>query len=157
MPQKYKMIHLRLLRPSDASPAWLAWLRSPEVGKWIRTKPTTVAGLRELIRTWQADRHSSSWAYGIFVGSRHIGNLKLARSLLTKSGVEVGILIGPADCRGKGYGTLALHEAVKKAKSLGFKWIIAGIDAENHASRKSFKKAGFFETPRSVWAVRGTG
>ena len=145
-------VRLRLLRPSDASPAWLAWLRSPAVRRWITANPRTLADLRRGVRHWQ--RQPGAWAYGIFVGDRHIGNLKLERVTGSPAVAELGLLIGPAEWRGKGYGTQAIVLGVARASRLGFRFVRAGLDVANTASRRAFHHAGFFEIQRSLWAIR---
>ena len=144
---------LRELGKSDVTARYHRWLRQPEVRRWIRTKPTTLTGLKRYVSAQRRNPHVKFW--GIFVGGRHIGNIKAEH----QRGVEghaavLGLLIGSN--RGKGYGT----QAIRLATAWCFRhWKVgrvdAGIHPANWASIRSFEKAGFtILYPERVWATR---
>lgn len=56
--------------------------------------------------------------------------------------VEHSVYVHPNE-RGKGYGTILLHEIVKRAEEQDYHIMVAGIDASNTISRKLHEKEGF--------------
>jgi diamine N-acetyltransferase len=60
-----------------------------------------------------------------------------------------GMMIGEADCRGKGYGTETVRLMLDYAfTALGLQTILLEVDEFNHAGRRAYGKAGFRECGR---------
>lgn len=80
---------------------------------------------------------------------RHIGNLKLGPIDRPNRRVELGILIGEADCRGGGYGREAIEAATDYAfDRLDLHKVTAGYIEPNLASGRAFAAAGYVEEAR---------
>jgi phosphinothricin acetyltransferase len=65
---------------------------------------------------------------------------------------EVGIYVGEA-ARGAGVGRLLLEQLIERSEEDGYWTLIAGIDAENEASRRLHSSCGF----RELGVHRGLG
>ena len=80
---------------------------------------------------------------------RLLGNCGLVEIDQTSRSAEVGIFIGPADARGKGYGTEALRLLCDYAfNALGIHSIMLRVYAYNTRAIASYRKAGFKELGR---------
>ena len=144
---------LRELTGADATVRYHRWLHQSDVRRWIRTKPSTLAGLRRYVLAQKRNPHVMFW--GIFAGGRHVGNIKAEHQRGVEGHVAVlGLLIGEG--RGKGYGTSAIRQA---ARWCFRRWKVtrvdAGIHPRNWGSIRAFEKAGYTVLwPDRVWATR---
>ena len=76
----------------------------------------------------------------------HIGNIKIHRIDFYHRFAEISLIIGEKAYWGTGYGTEAIQLAVAFAfDTLNLRRLAAGVYANNAASIRAFKKAGFFE------------
>lgn len=99
--------------------------------------------LRSFIERTNAARDMA--LFGIFAvpDDQYIGNLKLTE-VRPHRRVEIGLLIGPVEARGKGYGTAAIRLAADYAFAhLGAVKVTAGCYATNRASIRAFERVGF--------------
>lgn len=146
-------VSLRELVGQETTARYLRWLRQPEIRRWIRTKPTTMAGLRRYVQAQARNPHVVFW--GIYVNGRHIGNIKAEHQRGVDGRVAVlGILIGEG--RGKGYGAAAIRQATAWCfNHWKVKRVDAGIHPRNWGSVRAFEKAGFLVLwPERVWASK---
>ena len=148
-------VALRELGRADVTARYNRWLRQSEVCRWIRTKPSTLAGLRRYVLAQRRNPHVMFW--GIFAGGRHVGNIKAEHQHGVEGHVAVlGLLIGEG--RGKGYGTAAIRQASAWCfRRWKVKRVEAGLHPRNWGSARAFEKAGYaILWPERVWAVKST-
>lgn len=80
---------------------------------------------------------------------RPIGTMDLRGISHRHGSAELGILIGEADCRGKGYGTEAVILLLDYAfTALGLNNVMLWVAEFNLAGRRAYQKAGFKEIGR---------
>ena len=80
---------------------------------------------------------------------RHIGNIKLGPIDQRHKSAPIGIAIGARDCWGKGFASQAVAALSDHAFAvLGLERVEAGFYADNEASQRAFKRAGFVEEGR---------
>ena len=88
--------------------------------------------------------------WGIFLESqKFIGTIKLEPINWTNHTTWLGIMLGDASERGKGYGTQALNLALDyAAKVLMLKTVFLGVHKDNTPAIETYKKCGF-----EIWNV----
>lgn len=152
---------LRPLDARDASSAYLAWLRDPEINRFLEVRhapPADVAGLAETIAALDAD--PASLLLGAFVrdDGAHIGNVKLGPVDPLHRRADLGFLIGDRTRWRRGYASEAIA-AVRDAgvRELGLRKVTAGCYAANVASAGALEKAGFVREAvlRAHWLLDG--
>lgn len=80
---------------------------------------------------------------------RPIGNTGLHRIDYRDRTAEFGILIGEAECRGKGYGTETARLMLDYAfTAIGLNNVLLRVHEHNLAGRRAFEKAGYREIGR---------
>lgn len=85
---------------------------------------------------------------------RPIGNAGLHAINYRNRTAELGILIGEADARGKGFGTETTRLMLDYAfTALGLHNVMLGVYAYNRAAHRAYQKAGFREFGRRREAV----
>ena len=146
LPLVGRQVYLRLVQPDDAAGCYLQWMNDPIVTRYLETKAGThtEASLREYIHGLLADRDSLFLAIVLREDDRHIGNIKIGpinrRHLLG----DIGIIIGEADCWGRGLATEAIALLKDYAfRQLGLHKITASCYGNNAGSARAFEKAGF--------------
>lgn len=87
-------------------------------------------------RNYKTLRHT----FGIFENEKVIGYLSL------KPTGEIGILMLNDHFKGKGYGTLAVKEALKLAENNAIATVFAETDEKNTPMRKILENLGFSKT-----------
>jgi len=156
------LVKLEPLAQSDVGDRYLAWMRDPEVTRYLEarfstpTKESLVAFVRrslqddtdKLFRICVEDDCISQYArdfQGVESGL-HVGNLRIHQISKQHGTAEVGLIIGEARFRGCGLGRAALKAAEALCISdLGIRKLTAGCYASNHASRRAFGAAGYRE------------
>lgn len=146
-PLETPRLHLRSLRASDVGPAYLSWLRDPEVLRFLEVRFTGVKDLAELLAFVDSvNANPNSYMFGIFrkEDDRHIGNIKLGPIVREHDRAEIGYLIGDRDNWGKGYASEAINRVARFGlDELGLAKIKAGCYETNVGSTKALLKAGF--------------
>ena len=153
-------IHLRSVRPADATERYVSWLNDPEVNRYleVRFSPQTLEGVRAYIDDMAKSADYVFLAIMLNDGARHIGNIKIGPINRAHLFADIGIVIGEKDCWGKGCATEAIALATRYAfDSLGLHRLEAGAYAPNMGSAKAFLKAGWREEAREAakWLVDG--
>lgn len=143
-----EQITLRLLRPDDVTPAYVAWMNDPAINQYLESRWTvqTLASVREFVAAmWDSP---TDYLFGMFwqANQRHVGNIKLGHVHPRHGVAEVGLVVGDPQVWGKGIGT----EAIRLATAYGFEQLrlnklTAGAYEPNQGSRKAFLKAGYRE------------
>jgi len=135
-------VDLCVLDPEGDLSAYLGWVNDQATTQHmaVGTRPTSRQALRDYIA------HYDGLLLGIVVRDTgaHVGNISLHAIDATNRFAEVGILIGEAGARGKGYGTEALRLLAAHAFGrMNLHKLNAGVVDGNEASRRLFEKVGF--------------
>jgi ribosomal-protein-alanine N-acetyltransferase len=134
------------LQAQHADGPYLAWMNDSQATRFLesRFRRFERADLEAYIAG--ANAADDTLLLGIFLNDgdmRHIGNIKLAIDRPHRRG-EIGLMIGDASCRGRGFGSEAIAAITDHAfHSLRLHKVTAGCYGENVASVRAFLKAGF--------------
>ncbi len=146
LPLVGRQVYLRLVQPDDAAGRYLQWMNDPVITRYLETKAGThtEASLRDYIHSLLSGRDSLFLAIVLREGDRHIGNIKIGPINQRHMLGDIGIIIGEADCWGRGLAT----EAISLLKGYAFSQlrlhkITAGCYGNNLGSARAFEKAGF--------------
>jgi RimJ/RimL family protein N-acetyltransferase len=86
---------------------------------------------------------------------KHIGVTGIHMIEWRHRAAKTGTLIGPADCRGKGYGSEAVVIRTRYAfEVLGLRLLISEVFDDNQAMRRALEKAGYRKVgviPQRFW------
>jgi RimJ/RimL family protein N-acetyltransferase len=138
---------LRTMSASDASNTYLAWMRDPEVIRFLESRFSVPERTQDLVDFILSINSSlDSLLLGIFLreDDRHIGNIKIGPIVKRHARAEIGYIIGERSAWGKGYATEAILEVCRYGfKDLGLAKISAGVYESNIGSTKALLKAGF--------------
>jgi [ribosomal protein S5]-alanine N-acetyltransferase len=154
------LVRLYPMLPSDVGEKYLAWMRDPDVTRFLEAglhRPTRESLLRFVKDCLDDDTNlllkicvvggelsRDATSAGVVGPPTHIGNLRIHQISQHHGTGEIGLLLGEASYRGKGLGVAALREAeVVCAKTLGIRKLTAGCYASNHASYRAFRAAGY--------------
>jgi ribosomal-protein-alanine N-acetyltransferase len=143
---------LRSLEPAHARGGYAAWMRDPAVTRYleVRFAPPDPAGLEVFIATMNASE--DNLLLGLFPRAEprlHIGNIKLGPIDRRHGAAPLGVLIGDRGWRGKRLATQAIAAVCEHAFSaLGLQRVEAGFYADNVASQRAFRSAGFADEGR---------
>jgi len=127
-----------------ASAQYVSWLNDYDIVKFTESRflEHTASSVEQFILNVEADSSTVAWA--IFVGSEHVGNIKLGPVNWHHSYADIGMIIGSKAHWGHGYAT----ESIKLVASWAFSVLrlhklTAGFHDGNLASVRAFEKAGF--------------
>ncbi len=130
----------------DVAGPYGAWLRDPEVMKFILASPEVVNTQYLLDFISQNNNSPEAALFGIFdTGANvHIGNIRLVDVDNRFSRASLGIIIGNRDFWGRGFAAESITALTEYAHSkLGLKRIFAGCHSDNPGSIGAFLKAGY--------------
>ena len=150
------------LSPIDTGDAeiYTKWLNDIKVTRWLGGHGSVYSLPAE--RAWlegaTKDVHNYQFAIILRDGNRLLGNIGLMDLNQICRRATLGIFIGQAEDRSKGYGT----EALRLLVDYGFKWLnLRNIDLYVHSGNARaiacYKKAGFREYGRRHGAVFSDG
>ena len=142
---------LSTLEIAAAGGPYLSWLHDPAVTRFLEVRHATHTeeSLRAYIAAMIESPHTLLLGLHLRSDRRHIGNLKLGPIDQPNRRVELGILIGEADCRGTGYGREAIEAATSYAfDRLDLHKVTAGYIEPNLASGRAFAAVGYAEEAR---------
>ncbi len=149
---------LRSLETSDAHGPYAAWMLDEEVTRYleVRFAPPDAAALELFIA--RMNDSIDNLLLGLFPSDdleRHIGNIKLGPIDNRHACAAIGLMIGAREYWGRGLA----GQAVAAVAELGFddfglERVEAGFYADNVASQRAFKRAGFVEEGRRSGARR---
>lgn len=149
---------LRSLDVSHARGPYAAWMRDEEVTRYleVRFAPPDAAALEQFIN--RMNESSDNLLLGLFPSDepqRHIGNIKLGPIDRRHAVAAIGVLIGAKEYWGRGFASQAVAAVAEHGfHSCGLERVEAGFYAENAASQRAFKRAGFIEEGRRLRARR---
>lgn len=138
--------YLRELSLSDVNETYLGWLKDQSTSKFIETANQTqdLNDLKKKVSFWIES--SEILFLGIFDKERdsHIGNIKFTPLNIEENYTILGILIGDENFRGTGVAKEIINACGDWLKDrLSISRIVLGVDKENYAAIKAYKKAGF--------------
>jgi len=146
-PLETERLSLRNLGAPNVGPAYLSWLRDPEINQFLEVRFTGVKDVGELVNFVESVNGSPhSILFGIFRkdSGAHIGNIKLGPIVREHSRADIGYLIGDRENWGKGYASEAIRRVAQYGlDELGLRKIKAGCYETNVGSAKALLKAGF--------------
>jgi ribosomal-protein-alanine N-acetyltransferase len=153
-----KSVRLEALDPErDVTPEYLSWLNDPAVFRFLGSKfPQTTQSARNYVLGIARPNFIAKIV--VCGDSRHIGNLAMQGFDSIHRNMELGIVVGDAAARGKGYGREACGLALQFAfNHLGVQKVTAGTVAGNEAMKKVFLSLGFSieGTLRSHYELEG--
>jgi RimJ/RimL family protein N-acetyltransferase len=135
----------------------LIWLNNPEATQWLLVGdlPTTRLSEEDFFeKAMRPDQSQVQFAIETLDGE-HIGFCGLFNIDWNHRTAQSGTVIGPAEFRGRGYGSDALKVRTRYAFDvLGLRLLLTEAMSDNLASRKALQKAGFRETaqiPKRYW------
>ena len=141
---KSKRLSYRHLNDSDASDEYVSWFKEKNVRRFIQGSEefTKKASLRDYIRGHNSKEDSI--LLGVFKGLDHIGNIKYEPIDFKEKVAWLGILIGNESNRSKGFGGEIIESTSLLMKNkLNIKKLNLGVNINNVAAQKSYKKIGF--------------
>ena len=141
---KSKRLSYRHLNDSDASDEYVSWFKEKNVRRFIQGSEefTKKASLRDYIRGHNSKEDSI--LLGVFKGLVHIGNIKYEPIDFKEKVAWLGILIGNESNRSKGFGGEIIESTSLLMKNkLNIKKLNLGVNINNVAAQKSYKKIGF--------------
>lgn len=143
---------LRDMSTADAAGPYAAWMRDPEVLRFLEVRHRPPASNGDLARYIEAQTASETdlfLAICLRGDRRHIGNIKLGFISVMHRRGDIGVLIGERGDWGKGYASQAIAAISDYGfAELGLQKITASFHADNTGSIRSFEKAGFVEEGR---------
>lgn len=139
-------LRLRGMASGDAAPDYLRWMNDPEIVRYTESRfaKYTSDDIARYISAMQADPDSLLLAIEIAEVSRHIGNIKIGPVDWYHRSADIGLLIGEADCWGRGFASEAIAVLGDYAFStLKLDKLTAGVYAPNVGCIRAFERAGF--------------
>ena len=152
-------VYLSPMNPGDAE-IYTKWLNDVEVTRWLGQYSQVYSLPAE--RAWleNATKDVNNYLFAIVLreGNRLIGNIGLMDLNQIHRRATLGIFIGQAEERSKGYGA----EAVRLLLDYGFNWLgLRNIDLHVHVNNaraiRCYEKAGFREYGRRTRAIFHNG
>jgi [ribosomal protein S5]-alanine N-acetyltransferase len=137
-------IRLSHLSVDLVSDRYIDWMNDYEVVRYTESRfyKHTRESIEQYVRSIEADLSTLAW--GVFVGSKHIGNIKIGPVNWSHVYADVGLIIGMKELWGHGYGTQSLQLVRDWAfDTAGLHKLTAGFCDGNSASMRVFEKSGF--------------
>lgn len=139
---KSERFYLRQLTEEDVSLEYFNWFFCNETSKFISYAPESLSDLRAYVVEKLNQR--DCLLFGIFFGSKHIGNLKYEPIDKFSSKAVLGILVGDKEWQGKGVAGEVIQAGNNFLRdSFDIRTIELGVDKENLGAIKAYKKIGF--------------
>jgi len=152
-------IYLSPMDPGDLE-IYTKWMNDSEVTRWLgmHSGVFSLPAERAWIEGATKDTHNYQFAIVLREGNRLLGNIGLMDVQQINRRATMGIFIGEAEDRSKGYGA----EATRLLLDYGFRWLgLRNIDLHvnsgNARAIACYKKAGFREYGRRHGAVFADG
>ncbi len=137
-------LRIEILQECDVSEKYVNWFSNEEVVQFSdnQYRKFTLEGQFQYVRS--CIENNSLDLYGIFDGAEHIGNICIHGLTSPHKRAELTYVVGDTDYWGKGVGTFAVAEIIKKARNeYGLERLYAGLANGNIGSRRVLEKNGF--------------
>jgi len=147
---------LRPLQKKDITQEYIDGINAPEIRKFL-SAPNAELQTFETVRLFVEQNNSAKDAilFGLFVNKIHCGNVRLHE--ITTEKAYIGIALFLKKVWRQNWGSTAISASVQYANQvLHIKQILAGIDDNNIASKKSFAKAGFRMMPHKIFPTKSS-
>jgi len=152
-------IYLSPMDPGDLE-IYTKWMNDSEVTRWLGMHSGLYSLPAERAYLENATKETNNYQFAIVLreGNRLLGNIGLMDLNQINRRATLGIFIGEAEDRSKGYGA----EAIRLLLDYGFKWLgLRNIDlhvnCDNTRAIACYKKAGFVEYGRRHGTVFADG
>ena len=139
-------IYLSPVNPDDAE-LYTKWLNDREITQWLTMSARVISlpGERKWLEN-AATGDGYSFAIVLREGGRLLGNIGLHNLNTVNRGAELGVFIGEAEDKCKGYGTEAIKLLLDYSfRTLGLHNILLHVNADNARAIACYKKCGFRE------------
>lgn len=146
-----KKIYLRGLEEKDLEGPYFQWLNDQEADQYTDHAmwPNTPEKMHAFFDHVRDSREDLVLAIVEKETNCHVGNVALHQINWIHRRAELAILVGELSATAKGYGTEAVTLLVDYAfRKLNLHRIALGVNAENSAAIRCYKKAGFKEEGR---------
>ena len=151
---KGKKVNLTPLEKEKHFETTLQWINDPELTEWMFLGDMPIGRLAEeeyfeqSMKAGWKNRDTIHFAVETLDG-KHIGNTSLHMIDWRHGTATSGMMIGPLEFRGKGFGSDVVEVRTHYAfHQLGLRLLMSEALAENTASIKMLLKAGYKETGR---------
>tara|TARA_Y100001933_G_C18885751_1_gene516070 strand:+ start:113 stop:604 length:492 start_codon:yes stop_codon:yes gene_type:complete len=137
-------MELRILKPDDITQSYVDWMEDKEVIRYSENqyRNFSIDSQKKYVTHCLYEKDID--LYGIFINSKHVGNICLKGLTSKHKRAEVTYLIGVKNLWGKGLGYEVLANIIYKAKKeYKLKKLYAGVASENIASKKVLEKNKF--------------
>jgi len=142
-------LYLSPVNPDDAE-LYTKWLNDREVARWLwkYLNVTSLAKERQFLES-MAGGDGHNFTIVLRDGDRPIGHIRLLEWNPVSRSAELGIFIGEAEDRSKGYGAEAIRLLLDFGfNTLGLHNIMLHVNADNVRAIACYKKCGFREYGR---------
>lgn len=148
MPIYSKRFFLRTLTQHDVGDEYLNWVSGPRKSEYIEysNQHRTMNDLQCYVIERMNSKHAL--LFGIFTREeeKHIGNIKYEPIDFHNKTAVMGILIGDESWRGKGVAPEVIKSSSEwLSQQYGINKIILGVNPDNTAAMRAYKKIGFKE------------
>lgn len=143
-----KRLHLRPLKVTDVSQAYLDWFSTPGAAFIAGGQPQTLDSLRSFVAEKAA--RPDALLLGIFdhATGAHVGNIKYEPVDLERQEAVLGIFIGAPEWQGRGAGREAIEATADWLHdACGIAAIVLGVAVSNARARKAYEALGFRSAP----------
>jgi ribosomal-protein-alanine N-acetyltransferase len=139
-------VRLRLVRLSDCTPEYVAWLADPVVNQYLETRWSShdLSAVRDFVSAMRARADSYLFAIIDRSTNAHVGNIKVGPINAHHGYADVSYFIGVRSAWGRGLATDAIRGASRLAfERLGLARVQAGVYENNIGSIRALEKAGY--------------
>jgi RimJ/RimL family protein N-acetyltransferase len=137
-------IRLRPLTEEDVTEKYVSWLNDPEIRRLLgirhKEESMTIPETLAFVHDCESQRR---YHWGIFVDSKHVGNVSCSAWSENDKWIDVSYLVGDNSTQGKGVATLSVGAAMKYLfDEKGYNRIQAECAVENYSSLRVMEKLG---------------
>ena len=152
-------IYLSPINPDDLE-IYTKWINDPEVSLWIGLHARLISLPKERDTLERMAKNDDDFIFAIVAndGDRLLGNIGLHQISRNYRHATLGIFLGEAEDRSKGYGAEAIRLLLGYAfKTLNLHSVELTVNSTNARAIACYKKAGFKESGRVREAVYADG
>lgn len=139
-------LYLRGLEIEDLQGPYFQWLNDQEADLYTNhaSFPNSMARMKAFFERVTVGSSDLVLAIVLKDGDCHIGNVALHGINWQHRRAELRIIIGEAECRGKGYGSEAIRLLLRHAfEKLNLHRIFLGVRADHQQAIRAYEKCGF--------------